>query len=93
MTNGTKRCVVVSTLSEAEFFADGGFDDIIFGRVFTPDCLPRIAKLTERLEKFHLLIDNDVMLQALLNYPPPSGKKWSLFMKIDTGLNRGNMKK
>lgn len=29
-TNGTKRRIVVSTLAEAEFFADAGFDDILF---------------------------------------------------------------
>ena len=41
MTNGTKRCVVVSTVKEAEFFADGGFDDILYAYVFTEDKLKR----------------------------------------------------
>ena len=30
MTGGTKRKIVVSTVSEAEFYADNGFDDILF---------------------------------------------------------------
>jgi len=41
MTNGTKKRIEVSTLAEAEFFALGGFDDILYGRLFTPDKLSR----------------------------------------------------
>lgn len=91
MTNGTRRRIVVSTLAEAEFFADGGFDDITYGRLITPDRLPHAAKLLERLQMFHLFVDNEVHLQALTKHPPPEGKKWSVFMKIDCGLCRGNL--
>ena len=41
MTAGTKRCVVVSTLAEAELYADGGYDDILLAIPFTEDKLPR----------------------------------------------------
>ncbi|KXJ17400.1 uncharacterized protein LOC110234072 [Exaiptasia diaphana] len=92
MTNGTKRCIVVSTLAEAEFFADGGFDDITYGRLITPNCIPHAAKLLEQLQMFHLFIDNDVHLQALKNHPPPEGKKWSVFMKVDCGYCRAGVK-
>lgn len=30
MTGGTRRCIVVSTLAEASFYADHGFDDILY---------------------------------------------------------------
>ena len=30
-TGGTKRCLVVSTLNEAELYANAGFDDILYG--------------------------------------------------------------
>jgi len=90
MTNGTKRCIVVSTLAEAEFFADGGFDDITYGYPITPDKLPQASKLLERLQKFHIFVDNDFTLKALISYPPPQGKKWSVFMKVDCGNDRGN---
>ena len=42
MTNGTKRQIVVSTLCEAEFYADNGFDDVLYGVCFTHDKLPRL---------------------------------------------------
>lgn len=30
MTGGSRRCIVVSTLAEASFYADHGFDDILY---------------------------------------------------------------
>ena len=41
MTNGKKRKIEVSTLAEAEFYADQGFDDILYG---TPIIERRITK-------------------------------------------------
>lgn len=89
MTGGTKRCIVVSTLSEAEFFADGGYDDITYGFPITQDKLPQAANLVQRLEKFHVFVDNDVILKALADFSLPEGKKWSVFMKVDCGYGRG----
>jgi len=40
-TGGTKKCITVSTLAEAEFFADKGFDDILYGSLFTQAKIPR----------------------------------------------------
>ncbi len=41
MTGGTKRGIVVSTVKEAEFFAEAGFDDILYAYPFTKDKVPR----------------------------------------------------
>lgn len=41
MTDGTKRCIVVSTLAEAEFYANAGFDDILYGYPLSPNKLER----------------------------------------------------
>ena len=41
MTNGKKRKIEVSTVAEAEFYADHGFDDILYG---TPIIERRITK-------------------------------------------------
>jgi len=41
LTGGTKRCVEVATLDEAEFFANAGFEDILFGYPITGDKIPR----------------------------------------------------
>ncbi len=41
MTNGSKCSIAVSTVKEAEFFAQGGFDDILYAFPFTKDKMPR----------------------------------------------------
>ncbi|XP_031562465.1 uncharacterized protein LOC116298221 [Actinia tenebrosa] len=91
MTGGTKKCIVVSTLSEAEFYADGGYDDITYGFPITPDKLPQAASLVKRLEKFHVFVDNDVILKALVDFSLPEGKKWSVFLKVDCGKGRAGV--
>ena len=40
-TGGTKRSIVVSTIAEAEFYADNGFDDILWAH---PILKERISK-------------------------------------------------
>ena len=41
MTSGTKRCIEGSTVLECEFYADHGFDDILWTGIFTEDKIPR----------------------------------------------------
>jgi len=40
-TGGSKRRITVSTVREAEVFANDGYDDIIFAAHFGPDKIPR----------------------------------------------------
>jgi len=42
-TAGSSRCIAVSTLREAEVFADTGYDDILFAAHFGPDKISRCA--------------------------------------------------
>lgn len=37
MTGGTKRKIAVSTIAEARFYADNGFDDILYAFPFSAD--------------------------------------------------------
>ncbi|XP_020613028.1 uncharacterized protein LOC110051334 isoform X2 [Orbicella faveolata] len=90
MTGGTKRCISVSTLAEAEFYASGGYDDITYAYPLSPDKVPQASQLLVRLEKFHVLVDNYVILDAL-TASPPKGKKWSIFLKVNCGYNRAGV--
>lgn len=49
MTGGTQRCIVVSTLAEASFYADHGFDDILYAYSLPFDKVP---KNTQQLGDF-----------------------------------------
>ena len=90
-TGGRKSKIVVSTLAEAAFFADAGFDDILYAVPITTDKLPDAAALAQRLTSFHLLVDNADTVRNLLASPGPGGQgggKWSVFIMVDCGYHR-----
>lgn len=91
MTDGSKMCISVSTLSEAEFYAAAGYDDITYAYPLSPDKIPQATQLLQRLEKFHVVIDNHVVLDALVSNRPTQGKKWSIFLKVNCGYNRAGV--
>lgn len=87
-TGGTRRGLVTSTLQECEFYAENGFDDILFGFPFIPHHMPRVAQLTKRLEMFHVLVDSQTAVDTLAANTPPPGKTWSVFLAVNCGYNR-----
>lgn len=87
MTGGSKRGIAVSTLKEAEFYADGGFDDIFFASPVILNRIPRLKKLIDRVDQFHVMVDNETGLKVLLENPLDN-RKWSIFVAIDTGYGR-----
>lgn len=91
MTRGSRRCIVVSTLAEASFYADGGYDDILYAYPVTPDKVKRCAELSERLSLFHVLVDNSLALQELKVKPLKQGKAWHVWLKLDCDNGRGKM--
>ncbi|KAK4305914.1 hypothetical protein Pmani_022229 [Petrolisthes manimaculis] len=90
-TGGSKHGLVTSTLQEAEFYTDHGFDDILYGHPFIPHHLPRVHTLTGRLEKFHIIVDSSLAVDTLRSAPPPPGKAWSVFIKVDCGNKRAGV--
>lgn len=88
MTGGSRKQITVSTLAEATFFADGGFDDIVYA---VPISLPKmnaVRELTARLEAFHIVTDSMDVLKEITKLEPPSGKQWSVLLILDVGYNR-----
>lgn len=89
MTGGTKRKIVVSTVREAEFFADHGFDDILFASPIVRERLSsRLKALANKLDKFHLIYESEQGINGLINTPLDAGKKWSVFLDVDCGYGR-----
>lgn len=83
---------MVSTLQEAWFYGENGFDDILLGFPLTPQIINKCKKVAERLNEFHLLVNGEHGIEAAENTDPPAGKKWSLVLKICTGYKRGKKK-
>ena len=86
MTGGSRSCITVSTLAEAEFFCDGGFDDILYAYPLTQDKVTRAEVLNNKISKFHVLIDCATQLASLQS--TKSAKPWSVFLDVDVGYNR-----
>src|SRR5437763_15517080 len=71
--------ITVSTMAEAEFFADAGFRDITYAVPIAPEKLGRAAALAGRIERLNILIDSVDALQAVENF----GSVFDAFLKVD----------
>ncbi|XP_041659840.1 D-threo-3-hydroxyaspartate dehydratase isoform X1 [Cheilinus undulatus] len=91
MTGGSRRCIVVSTLAEASFYADHGFDDILYAYSLPFDKVERCALLSERLDLFQVLLDHPDALQQLRQRPLKDGRLWHVWMKLDCGNGRAGV--
>lgn len=78
------KCITVSSLTMANYFADWGWDDITIA--FSVN-IPEVPEMNELAGRIHLnvLIENKEGLDALQKY-----MTWhtGVFIKIDTGYNR-----
>lgn len=91
MTGGSRRCIVVSTLAEACFYADHGFDDILYAYSLPFDKVERCAALSERLDLFQVLLDHPDALDQLKKRPLRDGRLWHVWLKLDCGNGRAGV--
>ncbi|XP_063223800.1 D-serine dehydratase-like isoform X2 [Bacillus rossius redtenbacheri] len=91
-TGGTKRKIVACTLNDAQFFSQHGFDDILYGFPLLAQHIPRCASLANKLDEFHVMVDNGEVVKSLTSSTLlQPGKKWSVFIKINAGNNRAGI--
>jgi len=79
--------ITVSTLAEAEFFAEAGFRDITYAFPIAPEKIEQAAALARKIERLNLLIDSTSALQAL----ETNGQQFDLFLKVDCGYHRAGV--
>jgi D-serine deaminase-like pyridoxal phosphate-dependent protein len=95
--------IVVSTLAEAEFFADNSFGDILYGVPLEPSKLARAWALHCRLPAFHVMLDSVEALDALAAHAKQAvatladqasdeylqaARRVSVFVAVDCGYHR-----
>ncbi len=85
--SGALGPITVSTLAEAEFFADAGFGDITYAVPIAPEKLDRAAALARRIDSLNLLIDSEPALRALEEH----GEIFDVFLKVDCGYHRAGV--
>ena len=79
--------ITVSTLAEAEFYADAGFRDITYAVPIAPEKLARAAALARRIERLNILIDSFDALRAVES----AGGVFDAFLKVDCGYHRAGV--
>jgi D-serine deaminase-like pyridoxal phosphate-dependent protein len=83
--------ITVSTLAEAEFFADGGFRDIAYAVPVAPQKLARCAALARRLDRFAILVDHPETLDAVEGFARAEGVVFDVYLKVDCGYHRAGV--
>ncbi|XP_041698659.1 D-threo-3-hydroxyaspartate dehydratase isoform X1 [Coregonus clupeaformis] len=91
MTGGSRSCIVVSTLAEASFYADHGYDDILYAYSVPFDKVERCAVLAERLSLFQVLLDHRDALDELRKSPLTDGGVWHVWLKLDCDNGRAGV--
>jgi len=86
-TDGKRRGITVSTLREAEYFADHGFRDITYAVGIAPGKLDRAAALVARGVDLKLLADTVDAAGAIARH----GAAFKLLIEIDCGDGRGGV--
>jgi D-serine deaminase-like pyridoxal phosphate-dependent protein len=88
---GAAGPITVSTMAEAEFFANGGFGDITYAVPIAPEKLPRAAAVVARIERLNILIDSEIALRAVEEFHAANGVVFDVFLKVDCGYHRAGV--
>lgn len=78
--------ITVSTLAEAEHFADAGCTDILYAVGIDPHKLPRAAALAHRGVALVLLLDSTVQADAVVGFCRDHDVTLPALIEIDCGL-------
>lgn len=83
--------ITVSTLAEAEYFADGGFTDITYAVGLGPDKIRRARDLVARGVALSVLIDSREQARQLVAAAQDGGDVPAVFVEIDCDGHRGGL--
>lgn len=83
--------ITVSTLAEAEYFADGGFTDITYAVGLGPDKIQRARDLVARGVDLSVLIDSIDQAHELVEAARNGGVMPAVLIEIDCDGHRGGL--
>lgn len=84
---GESGAVTVSTLAEAEGFIASGFEDVVYAFPLSIHRIPDAAELTQRAERFAVLVDHPDTIAAL----DRSQRPFEVFLEVDSGAHRSGV--
>ena len=81
----------VSTLAEAEGFANAGYTNILYAVGIAPHKLDRVARLINRGVNLHILLDTPEQASAVTEYALQHDVVFSVFIEVDCDGHRGGL--
>lgn len=84
--------ITVSTLLEADFFAQHGFTDILYAVCIAPNKFAHAAALQDRGVRLSLLLDSMQTARLLAAERRRSGRTWPVLIEIDSDGHRSGIK-
>lgn len=82
----------VSTLAEAEAYAQAGYTDLLYAVGMAPAKLPRVAAIRQHGVNLHILLDTPEQATAVVDYASKTQQSFSVFIEIDSDDHRGGIK-
>lgn len=88
---GATGPITVSTLREAEYFADAGFKDIIYAVSIVPAKLARVKDLLDRGVDLKLIIDDAEVAHAISECGEQLHRTFRVLVEIDVDMHRAGL--
>ena len=84
--------ITVSTLNEAEYFANAGFKDILYAVCIIPKKLKRLNFIQQKYScMIRMVIDSVFVAQEILNYSKLYNANFEILIEIDCGEGRSGL--
>jgi D-serine deaminase-like pyridoxal phosphate-dependent protein len=83
--------ITVSTLREAEYFAEAGFNDIIYAVSMVPAKLARAKAIIERGVDLKFVIDNAAVAREISEYGIKNSCVFKILVEIDVDMHRAGL--
>ncbi len=91
-TGGVPGPITVSTLREADRFAEAGFIDIVYAVGITANKLPHVMALRARGVNLTVILDSVEAAHALTSFMREQALPLTVLLEIDTDLHRGGIR-
>jgi D-serine deaminase-like pyridoxal phosphate-dependent protein len=88
---GPEGPAMVSTLREAEYFAEGGVRDIIYGVGIAPDKLTRVTAIRARGVDLAIILDSIEQAEAVAAHARHTGDRIPVLIEVDADGHRSGI--
>lgn len=89
--DGAEKPITVSTLHEADFFAQHGFTDILYGVAIAPNKFEHVKKLLSDGVELKLILDNLQTAKLLLDFSLSQNMTVNVLLEIDSDGHRSGL--